>query len=106
MRVFVLPGAKQDIRALRRYISRQFGHQVWLESYQKLRETFATLVQFPSSGELLEELLAYGAIEYRRATSGMNQVVYSLQDEVLYVHLVSDSRRDMKALLARRLLHK
>jgi toxin ParE1/3/4 len=104
VRVVILPGAEQDIRDIKRYISKNFGTDIWSETYGKLKLTFSQLKEYPLSGKVIEELEEVDSIGYREAMSGMNKVIYNIQSDVLYVHIVTDTRRDMKALLARRLL--
>jgi toxin ParE1/3/4 len=109
VRVVILPGAEQDVRDIKRYISKNFGSEVWRETYGRLKQTFGQLKEYPLNGRIIEELEEVDSIGYREAVSGMNRVIYSIQGysiqgDVLYVHIVTDTRRDMKALLARRLL--
>ena len=104
MRVVILPGAEQDVRDIKRHISKTFGKEVWGETYSKLKKTFSQLKEFPLTGTVIEELDEVGPIGYRAAVCGMNKVIYSIQNDILYIHIVTDARRDMKALLAKRLL--
>ena len=104
MRVVILPGAEQDVRDIKRYITKNFGTDVWSETYGKLKLTFGRLKEYPLNGKIIEELDEVESIGYREALSGMNKVIYSIQGDVVYVHIVTDTRRDMKALLSRRLL--
>jgi len=45
-----------------------------------------------------------GLQQYRQVISGMSRIIYELRDEVIYIHIVCDTRRDMRTLLSRRLL--
>ncbi|MGB6009498.1 hypothetical protein [Castellaniella sp.] len=50
------------------------------------------------------ELAELGLSQYRQTLSGMNRVIYEVQGDVLYVHIVCDTRKDLRSLLATRLL--
>lgn len=34
----------------------------------------------------------------------MNRVIYEVRQEIIYIHIVADTRKDMKTLLTQRLL--
>lgn len=36
----------------------------------------------------------------------MNRIIYEVQGGVLYIHIVCDTRKDLRALLTRRLLNR
>jgi hypothetical protein len=42
--------------------------------------------------------------QYRQVIPGMNRIVYELRNEVIYIHIVCDTRRNTQSLLTRRLL--
>jgi len=35
---------------------------------------------------------------------GMNRIIYEVRGDILYIHIVCDARRDLRALLLRRML--
>jgi len=74
-----------------------------LDRIQKVIDTLAT---FPERGSYPKELLAVGIREYRRTFFKPYRVIYRIigQDVYVYVYLIADGRRDMQALLERRLL--
>jgi toxin ParE1/3/4 len=102
--VVILKSAKADLRDLKGYLNKQFGRDVWLESYAKIRVVIDNLKTFPFSGTVPEALEQINLMQYRQVLSGKNRIVYEVRQSVIYVHLIADSRRDMKTLLMRRLL--
>ena len=42
--------------------------------------------------------------QYRQLVSGQNRIVYEVRQDRIYIHMIVDVRRDMNALLTRRLL--
>jgi len=104
VRVVFLQSAEQDIRELRSYLIRHFGKDLWQASYGKIRESVETLKAFPVCGTLPAELESLHLTQYRQLVSGLNRIIYELRQDILYIHVICDTRRDMGALLTRRLL--
>ncbi|MNL18597.1 hypothetical protein D3C87_1397480 [compost metagenome] len=63
-----------------------------------------TIQAFPEGGAIPDELADLGLRQYRQVISGMNRILYEVRADVLYIHIVCDTRRDMRTLLSRRLL--
>jgi plasmid stabilization system protein ParE len=104
MRIVFLAGAEEDLLDLRRYIARSFGNLAWKKSYQKLKETVRTIQALPHAGVVPDELAGLGLQQYRQAISGMNRIIHEVRGEVVYIHIVCDTRRNMRTLLTRRLM--
>jgi len=102
--VVILKSAEQDLRDLRTYLLRQFGRDIWLESYEKIKVVIGNLKTFPFSGAVPDALEQINLAQYRQVLSGKNRIIYEVRQNIVYVHIVADSRRDMKTLLTRRLL--
>jgi len=72
-----------------------------LDRIERVMETLAT---FPERGSFPKELLALGIREYRQTFFKPYRVIYRVVGERVYVYVIVDGRRDMQALLQRRLL--
>lgn len=70
----------------------------------RIEGAFRGLATFPERGAHPQELLALGIREYRQILSKPYRVMYRIVERRVYVYLIADGRRDMQALLARRLL--
>ncbi len=103
-RVVVLRGAEADLRELRHYVLRRFGDGAWAKTLRALREAIARISDHPEAGAVPDELLALNLVQFRQTLAGMNRVVYERRGDAAYVHLVCDVRRDLKAVLMRRLV--
>jgi plasmid stabilization system protein ParE len=103
-RVVILESAEDDIREIRRYVVSQFGQITWSQTYSTLKQTIRRLADFPDSGSRVDELRELNMTQFRQAISGSNRVIYQIADEMVYVHIVCDSRMDLTSLLHRRLL--
>ncbi len=104
MRVVVLQGAELDLRELRRYLCHRFGTKRWTDTLQSIRSALLHIAEHPQSGHVPDELVTVQLVQYRQVLSGKNRIVYELRGPVVYVHLVCDTRRDLKTVLMRRLL--
>ncbi|WP_423680263.1 MULTISPECIES: type II toxin-antitoxin system RelE/ParE family toxin [unclassified Undibacterium] len=103
-KVVILDSAEQDLKELRAYILKNFSVETWRTTYAKIREAIRNLQNFPQAGSVPEEIEKLNLSQYRQVVSGMNRVIYEVRQDVIYVHVVVDTRRDMNALLTRRLL--
>lgn len=70
----------------------------------RIERVVESLVAFPERGSHPKELLALGIRDYRQTFFKPYRVIYRVVDPRVYVYLIVDGRRDMQAVLARRLL--
>lgn len=70
----------------------------------RIEATFTGLSDFPERGAYPGELLELGIREYREVLFKPFRIIYRVSDTQVFVLLVADGRRDMRALLQRRLL--
>jgi plasmid stabilization system protein ParE len=103
-RIVILDSAEDDIREIRRYVVSQFGQSTWGQTYSSLKQTIRRLSDYPVSGSPVDELRELSMTQFRQAISGANRVIYQVTDDMVYIHIVCDSRMDLTSLLHRRLL--
>ncbi|REG48470.1 plasmid stabilization system protein ParE [Paraburkholderia sp. BL6669N2] len=103
-KLLVLDEAQEDTKDLRRYILKSFGAQTWKQTSAELAVTFDNIRQFPQSGYVPAELSDFGGLNFRETLSGHNRVIYEVRDNTIYIHVVADTRRDLRTLLQKRLL--
>jgi plasmid stabilization system protein ParE len=104
VKVVFLHDAEENVKELRRYIVPKFGKDTWLETKHQIKTAARSLAAFPQSGHIPDELAELGMAQYRQVISGMNRIIYEARGDLLYVHIVCDTRRDLRDLLAKRLL--
>jgi toxin ParE1/3/4 len=63
-----------------------------------------SLEAFPERGAYVKELLALGIRDYRETYFKPYRIIYRVVGLSVAVHLVVDGRRDLRSVLARRLL--
>ncbi|MCC8403252.1 type II toxin-antitoxin system RelE/ParE family toxin [Paraburkholderia sp. MMS20-SJTN17] len=103
-KLLILDEAQEDTKHLRRYILRSFGAETWKQTSTQLAATFGNVRQFPQSGCIPAELADFGGLNFREALSGQNRVIYEVRGDTIYIHVVTDTRRDLRTLLQKRLL--
>jgi toxin ParE1/3/4 len=71
---------------------------------RRLEKAFSSLATLPNRGNHPSELLAMGNRSFREVHFKPYRIVYRVLDREVLVLIIADGRRDMRALLARRLL--
>ena len=102
--VLLTAGAERDLAEIVDYIA-EFdcaanAHRV----LDRLVAVAESLADFPQRGSHPRELLALGMREFRQVFFKPYRLIYSVSGNTVHVHLIADGRRDMQALLQRRLL--
>ena len=103
-KIVFLASAEQDMKELKSYVAKNFSPDTWQNTYSRLKDSIRDLKTFPFVGSIPEELERLNLTQYRQAISGMNRVIYEVRQEIIYIHIVADTRKDMKTLLTQRLL--
>ncbi|WGY70077.1 type II toxin-antitoxin system RelE/ParE family toxin [Burkholderia cepacia] len=104
LRAVFIRFAEDDLKALKRYVVSHFGAATWRSSYDEIKRAVAAIRVFPDQGRVPDELANVGLTQYRQIIAGMNRVIYEVRGDTLYVHIVCDTRKDLKSLLMRRLM--
>tara|TARA_R110001592_G_scaffold200042_3_gene448775 strand:- start:3492 stop:3818 length:327 start_codon:yes stop_codon:yes gene_type:complete len=102
--VFLTDYAAYDLEDLYDYIELHDSPEKADYVLEKIEETFSSLADNPGRGTYPNELLAVGLREYREIFFKPYRIIYRIIAQHVYVMLIADGRRDMQALLQRRLL--
>lgn len=103
-KVLLTAGAESDLNNLHGYIAEHDSPQNADYVLDKLLEVAESLATFPERGSHPPELLALGIREYRQSFFKPYRVIYRVIGKQVIIYVITDGRRDMKSLLARRLL--
>jgi plasmid stabilization system protein ParE len=103
-RVVILRGAESDLSHLRQYVRQRFGARAWKDSLAAMRKAVRCIALHPLAGKLPVELVELNLVQFRQVLAGNNRIIYELRGNMAYVHVICDVRRDLRALLLRRLL--
>ena len=71
---------------------------------EQIEKVFGSLSEYPRRGSYPKELVDIGIREYREVFFKSYRIIYRMIDNNIYVMVIADGRRDMRALLERRLL--
>ena len=102
--VLLADKAERDLEAIRDYIAETDSPASAHRVLDVLLEVVTTLERFPERGSHPRELLALGHVEYRQIVRKPWRVFYRVSGKRVYIVLIADGRRDMRSLLAQRLL--
>ena len=102
-KVMLTEGAERDLEEIYDYIAEFDSPTSANHVLDKLLEVAESLATFPERGSYPRELLALGIREYRQTVFKPYRIIYRIKTQV-FIYLIADDRRDMQALLARRLL--
>ena len=103
-RVVITHRAKQDLRAIVRWIAQHDSPGAAEHVLDELLETCEKLALQPERGAYPAELLALGIRRYQQVFFKPYRVVYRVDGDQVAVLLMTDGRRDLKTLFERRLL--
>ncbi len=102
--VFLTDDAAQDLEDLCAYIEKHDAPDKANHVLEQIEKGFTSLSENPQRGTYPKELLAIGLREYREVYFKPYRIIYRVLAETVYVMVIADGRRDMLALLQRRLL--
>ena len=103
-KVLLTAGAERDLIDLHRYIAEHDSPNRADYVLDKLMDVAESLATFPEHGSHPPELLALGIREYRQSFFKPYRNIYRVVGKQAIIYVITDGRRDMKSLLARRLL--
>lgn len=102
--VLVPPSTAGDIARIVQHVRETQSARRARAVLDQLAAARDSLASFPERGSPPRELLALGINEYRQILSPPYRIIYYVADRRVIVVLIADGRRDMRSLLARRLL--
>jgi len=102
--VLLTEDASRDFEALYDYIDHHDVPGRATHVLDQLENVFSGLSENPERGVYPKELVAIGLREYREVFFKPYRILYRVICNRVYVMLIADGRRDMQALLQRRLL--
>jgi toxin ParE1/3/4 len=102
--VLLTDDAARDLEQLYNYIAGHDSSDKAEYVLGKIEKSFRRLSTSPNRGSYPDELLALGIKDYREIFYKPYRIIYRVLDRRVYVLMIADGRRDMQALLERRLL--
>ena len=102
--VFLTEDAESDLEELFDYIATHDSPAKADYVLGRIENVLASLKALPDRGSHPKELLALGIREYRQVFFKPYRLIYRVMGKRVHIYLIADGRRDMQALLERRLL--
>ena len=96
--------AFRDLEEIHEYIAEHDAPENALYVLDRMDAVIESLALLPERGSFPKELLQLGIHEYRQVFFKPYRVIYNVVGRIVHVLLIVDGRRDMEAVLARRLL--
>lgn len=103
-KVLLTRGAEHDLEEIYGYIAENDTQGNADHVLDKLMEVAETLAAFPERGAYPKELLALGIREYCQGHFKPYRLIYRVIGKQVFIYMIADGRRDMQALLSRRML--
>jgi toxin ParE1/3/4 len=102
--VLITQGAERDLEEIYDHIAEFDSPEKADDVLRRLLEVAERLATFPDRGPHPRELQALGIREYRQTWFKPYRLIYRIMGKRVLIYLIADGRRDMQALLSRRLL--
>lgn len=102
--IVIEAGAEHDLLEIDAYIAGHDSADKAIAVMARIEQAIGKLETFPNRGSRPKELVENGVLDFRETFFKPYRILYRVADDKVVVVLVADGRRDMRALLARRLL--
>jgi toxin ParE1/3/4 len=102
--VVIDANAERDLDDIVTYIEEHDSADRAIDVAASIEQAIAGLSTFPKRGSHPKELLEYGNTDFREVYFKPYRILYRVVQRPVVVMLIADGRRDMHALLTRRLL--
>ena len=103
-KVLLTRSAERDLEDIYDYIAEKDTQNNADYVLEKLMAVAETLAAFPERGSYPKELLVLGIREYRQVRFKPYRIIYRVMGKQVFIYMIADARRDMQALLSRRML--
>ncbi|MEJ7745739.1 MAG: type II toxin-antitoxin system RelE/ParE family toxin [Luteimonas sp.] len=103
-RVVVTDDARGDLEAIYDHIAETASPGQADRTADRLLALAAKLAEFPDRGSHPRALAELGHLEFRQVILKPWLLIYGVEERDVVIYVIADSRRDMRSLLAQRLL--
>lgn len=102
--VFLTQEARNDLEVIGDHVADHHSGEEAFATVEKIEARIASLAEFPFRGSVPRELEEMGGRDHRQLLVAPYRLVYRVRDNAVFVLLIADRRRNMRALLRYRLL--
>ncbi len=103
-KVFIVNEAENDLAEIYNFISIHDSHFNAEKILNKIEETCLKLEVLPERGRIVPELKKINITIYLEIIHKPFRIIYQIINNVVYIHTILDSRRDLEELLYNRLI--
>jgi toxin ParE1/3/4 len=96
--------AERDLEEIYVYIAEHVSRASADHVLDRLVKATEALKTSPGRGSYVNELRSLGISEYRQIFFKPYRLIYRVHSKLVIIYIITDGRRDMESLLARRLL--
>jgi len=102
-KVLLTNDAAQDLDGIYEYIYLNDSPGKAEYVFMQIEKAIDNLTTFPERGSYPNEIRSLGIKQYREVYFRPYRLIYQIQEETVYIMLITDGRRDMQTLLSKRL---
>ena len=103
-KVLIDPMAKQDLREIFLYVAVNNSLALANKLLDSIEAACYKLAEFPQRGHIPYELRSTGIKRYLEIHHKHYRIIYEIEQNTVYIHLVLDGRRNIQEILSDRLL--
>ena len=97
-------GAEDDLERIYRYLAENRSSEDAERLLDAFLDKIQTLERYPLRGAVPKELESIGIRDYRQVLLTPYRLIDRVKNDTVFIMVIADGRRDMQALLERRLL--
>jgi toxin ParE1/3/4 len=101
--VFITEDAEQDLYEIFIYIYNNDSPSNADYVYKKIKQVILSLAECPKRGHIPPELERINIYEYHELHFKPYRILYSVENENVFINCILDGRRDLSEILAKRL---
>jgi toxin ParE1/3/4 len=102
--VVITEDAENDLEDIVTYMAKHDSPRAAQYVLSRILDIADSLTAVPSRGTSPKELRALGDQEYRQVFFKPYRLIYRVVEQQVVIYVITDGRRDLQSLLARRLL--
>jgi len=105
MKIVWTQNALDDLKDIRSYLKTSESPAFVKKLTQDILDDVNSLKEWHTKGTFIPELEDLHLTMHRQLLTGQNRIIIERADDVVYVHMIAHTRRDLEALIRRRLLN-
>lgn len=105
MKIVWTQNALNDLQDIRSYLNQSESAAFAKKVTQEIMTEVGSLQEWSMKGTLVPELEDLHLTTYRQVLAGQNRIIIEYGQDIVYIHLIAHTSRDLHTLIRRRLLN-